>query len=107
VFTAEHESFWAVARKTHGDAAGTRVLVEVLLLHRHLDRVNVLAGITAAQSGDGKPPRRVRRSWLRRWSRSRHETLHQHARCVAGKQSEPSTDPPHSGRLQITESLRK
>jgi hypothetical protein len=27
---------------------GTRALVEVLLLHRHLDRIDVLAGITAA-----------------------------------------------------------
>jgi len=50
VFTAEHESFWVAARKAHGDAAGTRALVEVLLLHRHLDRVDVLAGITAALS---------------------------------------------------------
>ena len=47
-FTAEHESFWAAARKARGDAAGTRALVEVLLLHRHLDRADVLAGITAA-----------------------------------------------------------
>jgi transposase len=50
VFTAEHEAFWAAARKAHGDAAGTRALVEVLLLHRHLDRADVLAGITAALS---------------------------------------------------------
>jgi transposase len=50
VFMAEHESFWAAARKAHGDAAGTRALVEVLLLHRHLDRGDVLAGITAALS---------------------------------------------------------
>ena len=50
VFTAEHEAFWAAARKAHGDGAGTRALVEVLLLHRHLDRADVLAGITAALS---------------------------------------------------------
>jgi transposase len=50
VFTGEHEAFWAAARKAHGDAAGTRALVEVLLLHRHLDRDNVLAGISAALS---------------------------------------------------------
>lgn len=48
VFTAEHDALWAAARKTHGDAAGTRALVEVLLLHRHLERIDVLAGITAA-----------------------------------------------------------
>jgi transposase len=50
VFTAEHEAFWAAARKAHGDAAGTRALVEVLLLHRHLERADLLAGITAALS---------------------------------------------------------
>lgn len=48
VFTATHEAFWAAARTALGDAAGTRALVEVLLLHRHLDPVDVLAGITAA-----------------------------------------------------------
>jgi len=50
VFAGEHEAFWAAARKAHGDAAGTRALVEVLLLHRYLDRDNVLAGISAALS---------------------------------------------------------
>ena len=40
----------AAARKAHGDAAGTRALVEVLLLHRHLDRADVVAGISAALS---------------------------------------------------------
>ena len=41
-------TFWVAARKTHGDAMGTRALVEVLLLHRHLDQLDVLAGIAAA-----------------------------------------------------------
>src|SRR5262245_36310004 len=50
VFTAVHEAFWAAARKAHGDGAGTRALVEVLLLHRHLERADVLAGISAALS---------------------------------------------------------
>ena len=50
VFTAAHDAFWAAARKALGDAAGTRALVEVLLLHRHLDAADVLAGITAALS---------------------------------------------------------
>lgn len=49
-FTATHDAFWAAARKALGDAAGTRVLVEVLLLHRHLEQADVLAGITAALS---------------------------------------------------------
>ncbi len=47
-FTATHEAFWAAARARHGDTAGTRALIEVLLLHRRLPRVQVLAGITAA-----------------------------------------------------------
>jgi hypothetical protein len=55
-FTAEHDAFWAAARKAHGDAAGTRALVEVLLLHRHLDRADVLAGITAALSVGSTSP---------------------------------------------------
>jgi transposase len=55
-FTAEHDAFWAAARKAHGDAAGARALVEVLLLHRHLDRADVLAGITAALSVGSTSP---------------------------------------------------
>lgn len=47
-FTATHEAFWAAARNKHGDAAGTRALIEVLLLHRRLRRDAVLAGIRAA-----------------------------------------------------------
>jgi hypothetical protein len=50
VFTAAHEAFWAAARRAHGDAAGTRELVEVLLLHRHLAHDDVVAGLTAATS---------------------------------------------------------
>ena len=49
-FTAAHEAFWAAARKAHGDGAGTRALVEVLLLHRHHSHADVVAGITAALS---------------------------------------------------------
>jgi transposase len=48
LFTSAHEAFWAAARKTHGDAGGTRALVEVLLLHRHHAHGDVVAGITAA-----------------------------------------------------------
>ena len=47
-FTAAHEAFWAAARKALGDGPGTRALVEVLLLHRHLGHGDVLAGLTAA-----------------------------------------------------------
>ncbi len=50
VFTAQHEAFWAAARRAHGDAGGTRALVEVLLLHRHLPHADVVAGLAAAVS---------------------------------------------------------
>jgi hypothetical protein len=50
VFTPAHDAFWAAARRALGDGAGTRVLVEVLLLHRHLEHGHVLAGVTAALS---------------------------------------------------------
>lgn len=34
--SARMRCFWAAARKFHGDAAGTRELIDVLLLHRHM-----------------------------------------------------------------------
>jgi len=46
-FTGEHEAFWSAARRAHGDAGGTRALVEVLL-HRHLPATDVIAGLAAA-----------------------------------------------------------
>lgn len=49
-FTATHEAWWAAACKAHGDAEGTRALIEVLLLHRHMRHVDVVAGIAAALS---------------------------------------------------------
>jgi transposase len=48
VFTAAHDRFWTAARRRHGDGAGTRALIEVLLLHRQLSAAGVLAGIDAA-----------------------------------------------------------
>ncbi len=35
-FTATHQAYWDAARRQHGDAAGTRALIEVLLAHRTL-----------------------------------------------------------------------
>ncbi|MFI7523375.1 IS21 family transposase [Micromonospora globbae] len=48
MFTPAHDAFWAQARRALGDAGGTRALVEVLLLHRYLPHVDVVAGIEAA-----------------------------------------------------------
>ena len=44
-FTAAHERFWQRARRRLGDGGGTRALVEVLLLHRHLPFVAVHAAL--------------------------------------------------------------
>ncbi len=50
VFTAAHEAWWAAACKAHGDAHGTRELIEVLLLHRHMRHDDIQRGIQAALS---------------------------------------------------------
>lgn len=47
-FTAEHEAFWAAARKTDGDTTDTRELIDVLLLHRSMAAADMIAGIAAA-----------------------------------------------------------
>ncbi|MGX9890528.1 Mu transposase domain-containing protein [Streptomyces sp. NPDC002276] len=47
-FTAVHEAFWAAAKKALGDIDGTKVLVRVLLLHRHQRHADVVTGIRAA-----------------------------------------------------------
>ena len=43
-FTAAHEALWSQARRKLGDGAGTRALIEVLLLHRRLPAASVTAG---------------------------------------------------------------
>jgi transposase len=47
-FTTTHQRFWDAARRAHGDAAGTRVLIGALLLHRTLRADAVIAGMRAA-----------------------------------------------------------
>jgi hypothetical protein len=55
-FTSAHEAFWAAARARHGDGAGTRALIEVLLLHRRMPAAQVIAGITAALAAGSCSP---------------------------------------------------
>ncbi|MCX5554443.1 hypothetical protein [Streptomyces sp. NBC_00038] len=43
-FTAEHEAFWAMAQQQLGEIEGTKTLVRILLLHRHQQHADVLAG---------------------------------------------------------------
>lgn len=47
-FTPVHDAWWAAARKTHGDATGTRELIGVLLAHRHLPHDVVVIGLARA-----------------------------------------------------------
>jgi Mu transposase, C-terminal domain len=49
-FTAVHQRYWDTARRQLGDGAGTRALIEVLLLHRSLPAEAVLAGMHTALS---------------------------------------------------------
>lgn len=46
-FTPVHDAWWDPARKIHGERDGTRALIEVLLLGRHLPHEHVVAGLRA------------------------------------------------------------
>ncbi|MEU8546303.1 YcaO-like family protein [Streptomyces roseoverticillatus] len=47
-FTPVHDKWWTAAKAAHGEAVGTRALIEVLLLARHMDHEQVVAGLAAA-----------------------------------------------------------
>jgi transposase len=47
-FTAAHQGYWDAARRRHGDAAGTRALIEVLLAHRTLPAAAIETAMTRA-----------------------------------------------------------
>ncbi len=55
-FTVDHQRFWDAARRRLGDAAGTRALIGVLLLHRTLTVDAVRAGLVAAVGLDSVDP---------------------------------------------------
>jgi len=51
-FTSVHQRFWDAARRSRGDAAGTRALIEVLLAHRSLPALALQEAMnTAVSSG--------------------------------------------------------
>jgi transposase len=55
-FTSAHQRFWTRARRRLGDGAGTRALIEVLLLHRGLPFVAVHAALdTVERIGSAEP----------------------------------------------------
>lgn len=47
-FAPVHDAWWAAAVKAHGDAEGTRALIEVLLLGRHIAHEHLVAGLARA-----------------------------------------------------------
>ncbi|MER5422380.1 IS21 family transposase [Streptosporangium roseum] len=47
-FTPVHDTWWAAACKAHGDRDGTRALIEVLLLARHIPTEHLVTGLAAA-----------------------------------------------------------
>ncbi|WP_392675250.1 hypothetical protein [Streptomyces sp. LN785] len=47
-FTPVHDAWWERAKKIHGERDGTRALIEVLLLGRHMPHEHVVAGLAAA-----------------------------------------------------------
>jgi transposase len=47
-FSATHEAFWAEARRSHGDGAGTRALIGALLLQRRIPSAVVIAAMQAS-----------------------------------------------------------
>jgi len=55
-FTPTHDAFWAAARAAHGDAPGTRALIEVLLLHRRMPAEAVLSGIAGTLEAGATSP---------------------------------------------------
>ena len=55
-FTVAHQRYWDAARRRHGDAAGTRALIEVLLAHRTLPAAALTAAMTAAASSGVTDP---------------------------------------------------
>lgn len=76
-FTPTHEAWWAAACKTHGDAEGTRALIEVLLLHRHMPPEQVLTWDPRRPHGGGLDRRRRR-------PRSPQSRRHHHPRPDRG-----------------------
>ncbi|GAA2463431.1 hypothetical protein GCM10010405_54940 [Streptomyces macrosporus] len=47
-FTPVHDAWWAQACKVHGEPDGTRALIEVLLLGRHIAHEHLVAGLASA-----------------------------------------------------------
>jgi transposase len=49
-FSSTHQRFWDLARRSLGEADGTRALIGVLLLHRTMDAAAVISGLEGAMA---------------------------------------------------------
>jgi hypothetical protein len=58
-FTASHQRYWDAARRTRGDADGTRALTEVLLGHRTLPAAALIQAMDRAVSSGALDPQAV------------------------------------------------
>jgi hypothetical protein len=58
-FTPSHQRYWDAARRTLGDTAGTRALIEVLLGHRTIPVAAVLAAMDKATAAAVLDPQAV------------------------------------------------
>lgn len=58
-FTVTHQRYWDAARREHGDQAGTRALIEVLLAHRSLPATAVIAAMDKAVDAATLDPQAV------------------------------------------------
>ncbi|MBO8185309.1 IS21 family transposase [Streptomyces spirodelae] len=88
-FTPIHDAWWAQARKVHGERDGTRALIEVLLLGRHLPHEHIVAGLAAALRADALTA----------------DAVALEAREAAQAENEPATTPPmhtHAGQPAAT-----
>ena len=58
-FTASHQRYWDAARRARGDAAGTRLLIEVLLGHRTLPAAALAEAMDKAVASGALDPQAV------------------------------------------------
>ncbi len=59
VFSASHQGYWDAARRSRGDAAGTRALIEVLLAHRTLPAAALIVALDKAVAAGTLDPAAV------------------------------------------------
>jgi transposase len=59
IFTVSHQGYWDAVRRTRGDAAGTRALIEILLAHRALPTATLTAAMDRAVASGCLDPQLV------------------------------------------------